>query len=123
MRPCSPRLRRRGDADRGCGHQPAGGSGRDRATPSGREGASGKGPGGRVRDRWHAFAIGNAGDGVTHDRMVGEVALRIADTVDVLCLAQVSMALARTEDQAMVTVPVVTNPESADARLKALLSE
>ena len=123
MRPCSPRLRRRGDADRGCGHQPAGGSGRDRATPSGREGASGKGPGGRVRDRWHAFAIGNAGDGVTHDRMVGEVALRIADTVDVLCLPQASMALARTAVQAKLDVPVLTSPERADARLKVLLSE
>ena len=55
--------------------------------------------------------------------MVVEATLRIADTVDVLCLAQVSMALARTGVQAMVTVPVLTNPESADARLKALLSE
>ena len=60
---------------------------------------------------------------MTHDRMVVEATLRIADTVDVLCLAQVSMALARTGVQAMVTVPVLTNPESADARLKALLSE
>jgi len=76
-----------------------------------------------TEDRSHAFAIGNAGDGVTHDRMMGEAALRIADTVDVLCLAQVSMALARTGVQAMVTVPVLTSPERADARLKVLLSE
>jgi len=55
--------------------------------------------------------------------MVVEATLCIADTVDVLCLAQVSMVLARTGVQAMVTVPVLTNPESADARLKALLSE
>ena len=60
---------------------------------------------------------------MTHDRIVVEATLCIADTVDVLCLAQVSMVLARTGVQAMVTVPVLTNPESADARLKALLSE
>ena len=60
---------------------------------------------------------------MTHDRIVVEATLRIADTVDVRCLAQVSMTLARTGVQAMVTVPVLTNPESADARLKALLSE
>lgn len=49
--------------------------------------------------------------------------MRIADTVDVLCLAQVSMALARKGVQAMFTVPVLTNPERANARLKALLSD
>ncbi|MCX5733865.1 MAG: aspartate/glutamate racemase family protein [candidate division NC10 bacterium] len=70
-----------------------------------------------------AFAIGNAGDAATHDRMVVEAALRIADTVDVICLAQVSMALARTAVQAKVNVPVLTSPETAVARLKALLSE
>ena len=70
-----------------------------------------------------AFAIGNAGDAATHDRMVVEAALRIADTVDVICLAQVSMAPARTAVQAKVTVPVLTSPETAVARLRALLSD
>ena len=70
-----------------------------------------------------AFAIGNAGDAATHDRMVVEAALRIADTVDVICLAQVSMALARTAVQAKVNVPVLTSPETAVARLRALLSD
>jgi Asp/Glu/hydantoin racemase len=68
-----------------------------------------------------AFAIGNAGDSATHDRMVVEAAARIAGQVDVLCLAQVSMALARRAVQAAVTVPVLTSPDTAVARLKALL--
>lgn len=68
-----------------------------------------------------AFAIGNAGDSTTHDRMVVEAALRIADQVEVLCLAQVSMALARGAVQATVKVPVLTSPATAVARLKRLL--
>jgi Asp/Glu/hydantoin racemase len=68
-----------------------------------------------------AFAIGNAGDRVTHDRMVVAAAERIADSVDVLCLAQVSMALARGAVQAKVKVPVLTSPATAVARLRALL--
>jgi Asp/Glu/hydantoin racemase len=68
-----------------------------------------------------AFAIGNAGDRVTHDRMVVEAAERIAHRVDVLCLAQVSMALARGAVQAAVKVPVLTSPATAVARLKRLL--
>lgn len=68
-----------------------------------------------------AFAIGNAGDRITHDRMVVEAAQRIADQVDVLCLAQVSMALARSAVQTTVKVPVLTSPATAVARLKNLL--
>jgi len=68
-----------------------------------------------------AFAIGNAGDSTTHDRMVVEAAQCIADQVDVLCLAQVSMALARGAVQAKVKVPVLTSPATAVARLKRLL--
>ncbi len=68
-----------------------------------------------------AFEIGNRGDAVTHDRMVVEAAERIAGSVDVICLAQVSMALARTAVQARVAVPILTSPSTAVARLKALL--
>jgi Asp/Glu/hydantoin racemase len=68
-----------------------------------------------------AFAIGNSGDAVTHDRMVVEAAERIADSVDVICLAQVSMALARGAVQAKVRVPVLTSPATAVTRLKTLL--
>jgi hypothetical protein len=53
--------------------------------------------------------------------MVVEAAQRIADQVDVLCLAQVSMALARSAVQAKVKVPVLTSPATAVARLKKLL--
>jgi hypothetical protein len=70
-----------------------------------------------------AFAIGNAGDAATHDRMVVEAAERIAGTVDVICLAQVSMALARAAVQARVPVPVLTAPATAVARLKVLLNK
>jgi Asp/Glu/hydantoin racemase len=69
-----------------------------------------------------AFAIGNAGDAATHDRLVVEAAERIADSVDVICLAQVSMALARAAVQARVKVPVLTAPATAVARLKSLLA-
>jgi len=68
-----------------------------------------------------AFAIGNAGDAAAHDRMIVEAAERIAGQVDVICLAQVSMALARAAVQARVKVPVLTSPTTAVVRLKALL--
>jgi len=68
-----------------------------------------------------AFAIGNSGDAATHDRMVVEAAERLAGRVDVLCLAQVSMALARSAVQVKVKVPVLTSPATAVARLKAML--
>ena len=68
-----------------------------------------------------AFAIGNRGDAATHDRMVVEAAERIADKVDVLCLAQVSMSLARSAVQAKAKVPVLTSPATAVARLKTML--
>jgi Asp/Glu/hydantoin racemase len=69
-----------------------------------------------------AFAAGNAGDSETHDRLVVEAAERIADSVDVICFAQVSMALARAQAQARVRVPVLTSPVTAVARLKAILT-
>jgi len=68
-----------------------------------------------------AFAVGNAGDAAAHDRMVVEAAARIAGQVDVLCLAQVSMALARAAVQAAVQIPVLTSPTTAVARLRGLL--
>jgi hypothetical protein len=53
--------------------------------------------------------------------MVVEAAERIAGSVDVLCLAQVSMALARAAVQARIGIPVLTSPATAVARLKKLL--
>lgn len=70
-----------------------------------------------------AFAIGNAGDRATHDRLVIEAAEGIAGSVDVLCLAQVSMALVRAPLQARLSVPVLTAPATAVARLRSLLGD
>lgn len=64
----------------------------------------------------------NAGDAVTHDRLVAEAAERLAPRVDVICLAQFSMARARPDVKAKVGVPVLTSPSAAVARLKAILT-
>jgi len=69
-----------------------------------------------------AFAAGNAGDAATHDRLVAEAAERLSPAVDVICLAQVSMGLARGAAQARSRVPVLSSPATAVARLKALLN-
>ena len=63
----------------------------------------------------------NAGDTATHDRLVAEEAERLAPRVDVICLAQFSMARARPAVKAKVGVPVLTSPSAAVARLKAML--
>lgn len=68
-----------------------------------------------------AFRALNAGDAGAHDRLVAEAAARLAPDVDVLCLAQFSMARARPAVQARVSVPVLASPASAAARLKTLL--
>ncbi len=70
-----------------------------------------------------AFAAGNAGDAATHDRLVIEAVEGLADSVDVICLAQVSMAMVRAQAQARVRVPVLTSPATAVSRLRALLTE
>ena len=64
----------------------------------------------------------NAGDTATHDRLVAEAAERLAPSVDVICLAQFSMARARPAVKAKVGVPVLTSPSAAVARLKAILT-
>jgi Asp/Glu/hydantoin racemase len=69
-----------------------------------------------------AFKAMNAGDGATHDRLVVEAASALAGRVDVLCLAQFSMARARADVQRRVGIPVLTSPAAAVARLRALLA-
>ncbi|MBI4841896.1 MAG: arylsulfatase [candidate division NC10 bacterium] len=64
----------------------------------------------------------NAGDTATHDRLVAEAAERLAPRVDVICLAQFSMARARPAVKAKVGVPILTSPSAAVARLKAILT-
>jgi Asp/Glu/hydantoin racemase len=63
-----------------------------------------------------------AGNGALYDRLVAEAAHRLAADVDVLCLAQFSMARARPAAQAAVGVPVLASPAAAVARLKAVLN-
>jgi Asp/Glu/hydantoin racemase len=68
------------------------------------------------------FAAANAGDTATHDRLVIEATKRLSPTVDVICMAQVSMGLVRAAAQAYSRVPVLSSPATAVARLKALLT-
>jgi len=63
----------------------------------------------------------DAGDPATHDRLIAESAARLNGRVDVLCLAQFSMARARKAVEAQVPIPVLTSPAAAVTRLKALL--
>jgi Asp/Glu/hydantoin racemase len=69
-----------------------------------------------------AFRAIQTGDAATHDRLVVEAAARIAPAVDVICLAQFSMARACAAVQAKVGVPVLTSPAAAVAKLRAALT-
>ena len=69
-----------------------------------------------------AFKAVNAGDMATHDRLVADAAAALAPRVDVICLAQFSMARARPEVQRRVTIPVLTSPTAAVNRLRTLLN-
>lgn len=68
-----------------------------------------------------AFKAMNAGDTATHDRLVADAAASLGSRVDVICLAQFSMARARAGVEARVTVPVLTSPTAAVRRLRGLL--
>lgn len=69
-----------------------------------------------------AFKAMNAGDTATHDRLVVDAAVAVAPRVDVICLAQFSMARARAAVQSRVAVPVLTSPKAAVDRLRSLLA-
>ncbi|RVT50467.1 aspartate/glutamate racemase family protein [Rubrivivax albus] len=69
-----------------------------------------------------AMAALDAGDVDTHDRLAVQAALRLADQgCRVIALAQFSLARARDAVAAATGLPVLTTPDSAVARLKALL--
>ena len=68
-----------------------------------------------------AFEAMKAGDTATHDRLVVDAALELAPRVDVICLAQFSMARARRAVEGQVSIPVLTSPAAAVQRLRALL--
>ncbi len=67
-----------------------------------------------------AMAIYNAGDAATHDRMIFDSARALA-ACDVVVLGQFSMARAQKGVADVVGKPVLTSPESAVRRLKAVL--
>jgi hypothetical protein len=67
-----------------------------------------------------ALAALDAGDGATHDRLVGEAATDMRDC-DVVALAQFSLARARDQVAERSGRPVLTTPDSAVRKLRTLL--
>ena len=64
----------------------------------------------------------NAGDTATHDRLVAEEAERLAPRVDVICLAQFSMARALPAVVKWVDTKVLNSPDSAVNKLRRLMA-
>ena len=57
-----------------------------------------------------AFAAGQSGDGETHDRLIAEAAVKIADQVDLFVLAQGSMARMEQRLSELTGKPVLSSP-------------
>ena len=57
-----------------------------------------------------AFAAGQSGDGETHDRLIAEAAVKIANEVDLFVLAQGSMARMEQRLSEMTGKPVLSSP-------------
>ncbi|MBQ0085741.1 MAG: hypothetical protein KBS65_05825 [Prevotella sp.] len=70
-----------------------------------------------------AFAAGQSGDGETHDRLIAEAAMAIADKVDLFVLAQGSMARMEKKLAEMTGKPVLSSPVSGVKGLKKFLEE
>lgn len=68
-----------------------------------------------------ALAALDAGDGEAHDRLTAEAARDLSDC-DVVALAQFSLARAASAVAAATGKPVLTTPDSAVRKLKALLA-
>ena len=69
-----------------------------------------------------AFAAGQSGDGVTHDRLIAEAAQRIADRVDLFVLAQGSMARMEQRLAELTGKPVLSSPVSGVSGLRKFLN-
>ena len=75
----------------------------------------------------HSFCVPEAwtalqrGDAETHDRLIAEASAKAADC-DVICFAQFSMTSAAPAAQTSSGRPVLTTPDSAVTKLKALLA-
>lgn len=70
-----------------------------------------------------AFAAGQSGDGVTHDRLIAEAAARIADEVDMFVLAQGSMARMEQRLAELTGKPVLSSPVSGVKGLRKFLAD
>jgi aspartate/glutamate racemase len=68
-----------------------------------------------------ALAALNAGDGATHDRLAAETATRFSGC-EIITLAQFSLARAAGDVARATGLPVLTTPDSAVRKLKALLA-
>ncbi|MCC7121328.1 MAG: arylsulfatase [Gammaproteobacteria bacterium] len=63
------------------------------------------------------------GDTALHDRLVADAAERVAGSVDVVALAQFSMARAAAAVRERTSIPVLTTPDSAVAALRKRIGE
>jgi Asp/Glu/hydantoin racemase len=71
--------------------------------------------------RTDAFAALNAGDAATHDRILLEELAKLAPEVDVVVLAQASMAGLIDKVPAGTPVPVLSSPQLAVSQVKEML--
>jgi Asp/Glu/hydantoin racemase len=71
-----------------------------------------------VPEAWTAL---QQGDAATHDRLIAEASVAAADC-EVICFAQFSMTSAAPATQTTSGRPVLTTPDSAVTKLKALLA-
>ncbi len=73
--------------------------------------------------RDEAFTAVRSGDGARHDEIVREALMGLAETVDVIVLAQASMArVVATLDPGALSVPVFSSPSSGMAQLVSVLA-
>jgi hypothetical protein len=73
--------------------------------------------------RDEAFKAMRSGDGVKHDEIIGEALMDLAVDVDVIVLAQASMArVLATLGPGAQSVPVLSSPSSGMARLASVLA-
>lgn len=70
-----------------------------------------------------AFMAMRSGDGARHDEIIGEALMDLAAHVDVIVLAQASMArVVDTLEPGALSVPVFSSPSSGMARLASVLA-
>jgi Asp/Glu/hydantoin racemase len=73
--------------------------------------------------REQAYTAMRSGDGARHDEIVGEALMDLAVDVDVIVLAQASMArVTATLEPGALSVPVLSSPSSGMARLASVLA-